>query len=135
SVDFQTVDGTATTGDTDYQSNTGTITIAPNETTKQITILVNGDTTYESDENFTVHLSNAVNATIANGTSTTEFSNSTQIIIPDHGPASPYPSSINVTGMGGNINNVTVTVKGVDHQWIADIALLLVGPNGQTVRL
>ena len=36
-----------------------TITFGANETTKQITVLVNGDTTYETDEAFTVHLSNA----------------------------------------------------------------------------
>src|SRR5207253_4267460 len=57
SVDFQTVDGTATVADNDYQTNSGTISFAANETSKQITILVNADTTFESDENFIVHLS------------------------------------------------------------------------------
>ena len=72
SVDFQTVDGTATVADNDYQANNGTLTFAANETTKQITVLVNGDTTYEADEAFTVHLSNAIGATIsdADGTGT-----------------------------------------------------------------
>ena len=72
SVDFQTVDGTATVADNDYQATNGTLTFAANETTKQITVLVNGDTTFESDETFTVHLSNASRATIsdADGTGT-----------------------------------------------------------------
>ena len=45
-----------------------TLTFGPGETTKQVTVLVNGDTTYETDETFTVHLSNAVNATISDAT-------------------------------------------------------------------
>ena len=72
SVDFQTVDGTATVADNDYQANNGTLTFAANETTKQVTVLVNGDTTFEPNEAFTVHLSNASGATIsdADGTGT-----------------------------------------------------------------
>src|SRR4029079_16850112 len=50
SVDFQAVDGTATVVDNDYQAISGTVTFASNETTKQITVLVNGDTKLESDE-------------------------------------------------------------------------------------
>ena len=64
-VDYQTQNGTATTADGDYQSNTGTLTFNPGETSKQLTVLVNGDTTVEPDEAFTVHLSNPVGATIA----------------------------------------------------------------------
>src|SRR5204862_2909818 len=44
SVDFQTADGTATVTDNDYQATNGTLTFAANETTKQITVFVNGDT-------------------------------------------------------------------------------------------
>ena len=62
-VDFATADGTATAG-SDYQAATGTVTFAPNETTKTITVNVNGDKTVELDENFFVNLSNATNATI-----------------------------------------------------------------------
>ena len=70
SVDFQTVDGTATVADNDYQATNGTLTFAANETTKQVTVLVNGDTTYEVDELFTVHLSSAIGATIGNADGT-----------------------------------------------------------------
>ena len=54
SVDFQTVDGTATVADNDYQATNGTLNFAANETIKQVTVLVNGDTTFEADESFTV---------------------------------------------------------------------------------
>jgi CSLREA domain-containing protein len=68
SVQFQTVDGTATLGDSDYQNNTGTLTFLPADTTMQITVLVNGDTTAEPDETFTVQLFGATGATISDNT-------------------------------------------------------------------
>ncbi len=61
SVDFTTVNGTATVAGNDYQTNSGTLTFAPGGGTQQITVLVNGDTLVEPDETFTVHLSNATN--------------------------------------------------------------------------
>jgi CSLREA domain-containing protein len=72
SVDFQTQDGSATLADNDYQTNTGTLNFAAADTTKPITVLVNGDTTFEPNEAFTVNLFNPVNASIAdaNGTGT-----------------------------------------------------------------
>ena len=42
-MSFQTVNGTATTCDSDYIAKTGTLTFAPGETTKTITIEVKGD--------------------------------------------------------------------------------------------
>ena len=72
SVNFQTMDGTATLADNDYQTNSGTLTFGPTDTTMQVTVMVNGDTTVEPNETFTVHLSGEVNATIsdADGTGT-----------------------------------------------------------------
>ena len=72
SVDFTTQDGTATLADSDYQTNSGTLTFGATEPTKQITVLVNGDNKFETGEAFTVNLHDAVDATIsdANGTGT-----------------------------------------------------------------
>ena len=51
SVDYQTVDGTAVAPD-DYTANTATtLSFGPSETTKQVTVLVNGDTTFEAERN------------------------------------------------------------------------------------
>jgi hypothetical protein len=55
-VSFQTVNGTATTGDNDYVAKTGTLTFAPGETTKTITIEVKGDKKREADERFYLDL-------------------------------------------------------------------------------
>ncbi|MFY7884808.1 MAG: Calx-beta domain-containing protein [Dolichospermum sp.] len=52
------------TANLDYTSKTGTITIAPNTSTTNITIPILNDNLNESDEAFTVTLSNPVNATI-----------------------------------------------------------------------
>ena len=75
SVQFQTNDGTATLADSDYQNNTGTLTFLPADTTMQITVLVNGDTTAESDETFTVQLFGAGGATISDDTGTGTIQN------------------------------------------------------------
>ena len=37
-MSFRTVNGTATTSDNDYIAKTGTLTFAPGETTKSITV-------------------------------------------------------------------------------------------------
>jgi large repetitive protein len=55
-MSFRTVDGTATTSDSDYIARTGTLTFAPGETTKTITIEVKGDGKKEADETFYLDL-------------------------------------------------------------------------------
>jgi CSLREA domain-containing protein len=68
-VNYATVNGTATPP-TDYQGISGSLSFAPGETSKTITVLVNGDTTVEPNETFTVNLSNATNANLANAQGT-----------------------------------------------------------------
>jgi uncharacterized repeat protein (TIGR01451 family) len=63
SVDFTTADASATAG-VDYDTRTGTLTFAPGETAKQVTVPVHGDTVDEDDEFFFLTLSNAVGATL-----------------------------------------------------------------------
>jgi probable HAF family extracellular repeat protein len=63
-VNFATANGSATAG-SDYQAQSGTLTFAPGQTTRTITINVFGDRLRESDESFFVKLSAAVGATIA----------------------------------------------------------------------
>lgn len=55
-MSFRTANGTATTGDADYIARTGTLTFAPGETTKTITIEVKGDSKKETDEYFFLEL-------------------------------------------------------------------------------
>jgi len=65
-VDYSTADGTATAPG-DYTSTSGTLSFAPGETAKTITVPVVGDTIDEPDETFSVALSGAVDVTIADG--------------------------------------------------------------------
>jgi Calx-beta domain/FG-GAP-like repeat len=55
-MSFGTADGTATTSDSDYVARTGTLTFAPGETTKTITIEVKGDNKKEASEYFYLDL-------------------------------------------------------------------------------
>ncbi|MBI3364797.1 MAG: DUF11 domain-containing protein, partial [Ignavibacteriae bacterium] len=66
-VNFATVNGTATVANNDYVAKSGTLTFLPGTTVQFDTILVNGDATNEPDETFFVNLSGATNATIADG--------------------------------------------------------------------
>ena len=55
-LSFQTVNGTATTGDNDYVAKIGTLTFAPGETIKTITIDVKCDSKREANETFYLDL-------------------------------------------------------------------------------
>ncbi|HEY5710743.1 MAG TPA: Calx-beta domain-containing protein, partial [Allosphingosinicella sp.] len=59
-VDFHTVDDTAFAGE-DYVANSGTISFLAGETSKQVSITINGDTDAEFAERFQVVLTDATN--------------------------------------------------------------------------
>lgn len=63
-VNYATADGSAT-APSDYASASGTLTFAAGETTKTVTVLVNGDTSVEANETFFVNLTTPVNASIS----------------------------------------------------------------------
>jgi Tol biopolymer transport system component len=65
-VNYATAEDTATAG-SDYVDASGTLTFDPGYQSKTIEVLVKGDTLDEADEIFLVNLSNAVNASIADG--------------------------------------------------------------------
>ena len=68
-------------------------------------------------------------------------SNLTAITIPagapgvTQGPAGPYPSTINVTGVIGTLQKATVSLRPVSHTFPQDLDILLVGPSGGNVLL
>jgi hypothetical protein len=69
-VDYATSDGTATAG-SDYEAISGTLTFAPGEISKVITVTLLSDNVVEESESFTVDLSAPSNATLGTPSSAT----------------------------------------------------------------
>jgi hypothetical protein len=65
-VDYATADGTATAPG-DYAPASGTLSFAPGSTAQAVGIAVTGDALDETDETFSVNLSNPTNTTISDG--------------------------------------------------------------------
>jgi hypothetical protein len=89
SAGYSTGNGTATAGQDFVGVAAGSVVFAPNVTSQTIQVLVNGDTTVEPDENFTVTLAGPQNATLADfqGQGTITNDDSTQPVLAI-GPAS-----------------------------------------------
>jgi hypothetical protein len=89
-VDYATVDGTASLANNDYVAAGGTLTFAPSVTTQTIAVIVNGDTAIEPFESFFINLSNAANAGIGDSQALGTIAN-------DDGPPGPQvtaPASV-----------------------------------------
>ena len=74
--------------------------------------------------------------TLATGTpGTPQTANATDVpkAIPD-GSATGASSTINVTS-SGRVSDLNVTIGRIDHTWLGDIQVLLIGPDGTTVML
>lgn len=66
---------------------------------------------------------------------TISLSNTNVILIPDHGPASPYPAGITVTEADGVVGKATATLRGLTHRFPSDVNALLAAPSGRSVLL
>ena len=114
-VDYLTVDGTATAG-SDYEGTNGTLTFAPGVTNQTITIFVNGERLYEPDEFFLVNLTNSTHAAILRGSGLGTILNDDLLPTVLVGNPAPVPE--------GNSGNTTVPV-----------AVGLSAPSAQTVTV
>ncbi|OUL31330.1 hypothetical protein BV372_20445 [Nostoc sp. T09] len=106
SVNYSTSDGSAmpaasfaNTG-TDYTEKNDTLVFNLGEVTKEITIAIDSDTIVEPDETFTVNLSEATNATIANAQGIVTITND--------------DSQVSVNSLSWNPNNSTFKTGGMD---------------------
>ena len=73
-VSYRTSDGTAQ-AKSDYTATSGTLTFQPGQTRRTISIAVKGDRKREPNETLSVQLSNAVGATIVDGSATVTIVN------------------------------------------------------------
>ena len=66
-----------------------------------------------------------------------DSANSSGITILDNAPASPFPSTITVSApiIDSFVGKIRVTLKGLTHTYPADLDIMLVGPEGQSVLL
>ena len=112
-VDYTTEDDTATAG-VDYTATNGTLTFAPGETIKTVEVAVNGDRLYESNENFSLKLSNASNANLE------DFQGIGTIIDDDVAPPGLTINNVSVTegNEGATSAQLTVTLDAVSDQTI-----------------
>ncbi len=108
-LNYATANGTALTGDSDYTSASGTLTFTTGQTTKTITVNVNGDNKVELDELFAVNLSglnnNGRNVSITDASGAGTITNDDAIAI--------NISSVtqNETNSGTATNTYTVTMS------------------------
>ncbi|WP_290645030.1 Calx-beta domain-containing protein, partial [Aquabacterium sp.] len=107
-VNYGTVDGTAQLGK-DFTATAGTLTFAPNELSKTITVAITNDSTYEGAESFKVQLSNATGAVITSDHITTTIHDDGTGTLPNGGtPDDDRPAVGSVSsptiGEGGNLD-------------------------------
>ena len=112
-VDYATANNTAVAPG-DYTAASGTLTFTPGQTSKTVTVQVNGDLIDEIDETFFVDLSGATNATIgdAQGVGT---------IIDDDAQPTISIDDVTVTeGNTGTVNaNFTVSLSSASGQTVS----------------
>ncbi|HEX6475097.1 MAG TPA: Calx-beta domain-containing protein, partial [Candidatus Limnocylindria bacterium] len=104
SVNYSTIDVSATVADTDYAQTSGTLDFAPGETTASVQVQVIGDEDDEGDETFDVDLSNPVNATLG--------AHPSVVTIQDNDPIPVGSAILNVTGLTireGSAGTTTLT--------------------------
>ena len=101
-VDYQTVDGTATAG-ADYIARSGSIVFQPGDTIKTRTVTTVQDTIAEPIENFSMTLTNPVNANLGQSVGTA--------VINDDDSATPVLSIDNASLTEGGTANLNVSLS------------------------
>jgi subtilisin-like proprotein convertase family protein len=107
-----------------------TITITPisGVTGTGAVIIAVSDGSLSSSNSFSVVITEPTG-----GPSTWTFTSSNGVSIPRRGISTPYPSTIQVSGVTGAIESVTLTLSGFAHTWPDDVDILLVSPSGTNV--
>jgi len=64
-----------------------------------------------------------------------QFCNATPLSFPNivNAPGAPYPTRIQVGGMGGTLQKVTISLNGLTHSFPDDIDMMVTGPNGNSL--
>ncbi len=114
-VDFETVDGTATAG-SDYLANSGTLQYLAGSTQAQIAVIILGDDVSEDTETFDISLSGASTVSLPDATLTISIINETLCDL----DLDPDPNDVVVTSAGGD-ESFTVNSTLSDCAWEVDV--------------
>ncbi len=132
-VAYSTANGTAT-ADADYGATSGTLTFAAGETSKTVHVDIGGDTASEANETFTVTLSNASGATIADATAVGTIVNDDRE--PDQGHAgNGTADTFTITWAWGTDKAIDfdTALDTLDFHWMARDHFSIAEVNGSTV--
>ena len=136
-VSFNTIEATAKAG-TDFSARTGTLSFAPGESSKSITITVLDDTASEPTEDFFVGIGDAVNATITKNRGLGAIEASDQVPLPPttdpKPPTAKPPVSVLVPRMILGPRTVTIGPNGVARMLVTCQRISPIGCAG-TVEL
>ena len=137
----QATGGSACTSGVDFIHASGTLLFAAEENSKEIQIQLCGDLVSETDEFFSVYLSNPTggvlgdiaSAQVAIKDAASQYRNTAPIFVGTGGDA--YDSSIEVSGAPTSIGSLRVTLFDFEHITADDVDVLLVGPEGDKILL
>ena len=132
-------------------ATSGTVTFREGSTTLAADLPVNalGQASFATDalsvgaHAITAHFSGNLEVLISTGSVTHNVTvlppgrwcSDDPIAVPDVGAATPYPSTIIVSGAGIDTTQVTVHLLNVSHSFPRDLDVLLVGPTGEDLVL
>ncbi|WP_406699610.1 Calx-beta domain-containing protein [Singulisphaera sp. Ch08] len=148
SVQYDTSDGTAKAG-SDYQATRGTLTFAPGETSKSITVPINHGTAVESVESFSVDLKSPKNAVVRDGQGIGTITNPIKAGTLDfkaptnRAEAEAGTASITVTRTGGTASAVGINystqggsaVAGTDYTPVSGTLTFAADQTSQTITV
>ncbi len=132
-VAYSTANGTAT-ADADYEATSGTLTFAAGETSKTVHVDIVGYTASEANETFTVTLSNASGATIADATAVGTIVDDDRE--PDQGHAgNGTADTFTITWAWGTSKAIDfdTALDTLDFHWMARDHFSIAEVNGSTV--
>ena len=149
-VNYATGSNTAY-GGSDFTSAAGTLTFAPGETSKTVSIAVTGDTTYEPDETFFLNLSGMTNAGIADGQGVGTITNDDPVppalaindVSVTEGNSGTTPATFTVSLSFASASTVTVTyytsagtaTSGTDYTYTSGSLTFAPGETSKTITV
>jgi hypothetical protein len=120
-------------------TNYGPLTVYGHSVSRSFSFTVHGTNSYPVTPTFYLYDNQKYIGTAAFGFTvgewTTSFTNTNLIVIRDNTNAAPYPSAIEVSGIGGSLVKATVTLNKFTHTYPKDVDVLVTAPAGTNTLL